>query len=232
MTLDDDLRRLFRDERLDVPVPDGMHQAIFERVRRRRQRRRRPAWFTGGATMVVLVGGGIAFGAGIDVPLLGSEAGDDPPSIISESSRPPVTSRLDVPLPLDPGRPQYVPDPGELQQREPQRLSPRPTQGGLPPLEQLTCPDLPPDDGPTLDMAPIDPTPPETARGEVPVPSDPCAPRDDRDPLRPLDIRPYLPSPAEPSDSTPPTEPSSEPSSEPEEPSSSAMPSSPAPPPG
>ncbi|GGS17697.1 hypothetical protein [Actinokineospora fastidiosa] len=63
MILDDELRRLFNDDRLDVPVQPGATDAVLAGARR--VRRRRTAAAVGGAMAVaVVIVGGVAFGAG------------------------------------------------------------------------------------------------------------------------------------------------------------------------
>ncbi|GAA4411061.1 hypothetical protein GCM10023148_03140 [Actinokineospora soli] len=68
MTIDDDLRRLFTDDRLDVPVHAGATAAVVAGARRRR--RRTATLGTGGALATALViAGGVALGGGGTPPV-------------------------------------------------------------------------------------------------------------------------------------------------------------------
>ncbi|WP_253832282.1 hypothetical protein [Actinokineospora globicatena] len=61
MDIDDELRRLFADERLDVPVRPGATDAVVTGAGRRRKRRIAVTAAGGALTLAVLVAGGVAF---------------------------------------------------------------------------------------------------------------------------------------------------------------------------
>ncbi|MET1076288.1 MAG: hypothetical protein ABWY11_26835, partial [Umezawaea sp.] len=60
MDLDDELRRLFRDERLDIQVKPGADQAVVTGARKVRRKRMMLASAGGTFAVAALVAGGIA----------------------------------------------------------------------------------------------------------------------------------------------------------------------------
>ncbi|GAB3584922.1 hypothetical protein GCM10027445_61750 [Amycolatopsis endophytica] len=62
MNFEDELNRLFQDERVDIPVRPGAELAVVAGARRRRRRRHAAAVTGGGLTIAVLAVAGIALG--------------------------------------------------------------------------------------------------------------------------------------------------------------------------
>jgi hypothetical protein len=94
--LDDELRRLFRDERLDVPPSEGAESAILAGARRVRRRRTALAATGGALTVVVLIGAGLFFG-GLRSGNTQTAAPAVQPALSDSGSAPAAT-----PLPLNP----------------------------------------------------------------------------------------------------------------------------------
>ncbi|MFC0429362.1 hypothetical protein [Kutzneria buriramensis] len=98
MDLDDELRRLFADDRLDVPVRQEAHRAVVTRAKRLRRRRRSRVVLGGGmlsvATMLLA---GTAFGVGGDAPARQPMAAPETPALTSFTTEPPPTTTTVVP---------------------------------------------------------------------------------------------------------------------------------------
>jgi hypothetical protein len=75
--LDDELRRLFQDQRLDIPVKPGADHAVVTGARRVRRRRRALASAGSAFAVAALVAGGVAL-AGLGGPSSMSPAGPPP----------------------------------------------------------------------------------------------------------------------------------------------------------
>ncbi|MGH3876108.1 MAG: hypothetical protein ACRDSK_03630 [Actinophytocola sp.] len=88
MNVDDELRRLFHDDRLDVAVRPDAEQLIVAGARRVRRRRFATATAGAVAVAVVLVGGGIA--------LAGTGAQESLPPAVSTTTPPPTISDAPV----------------------------------------------------------------------------------------------------------------------------------------
>jgi hypothetical protein len=103
VNLDDELRRLFADDRLDLPPRPDAEQAIVAGARRVRRRRFAVATASAAAVGVALVGATVAIaGAGgpRSLPAASSETADLPP----ESSTTPPPPPTENPAPVTPTR--------------------------------------------------------------------------------------------------------------------------------
>lgn len=94
--LDEELHRLFRDDRLDVPPREGAESAILAGARRVRRRRTALAATGGTLTVVVLIGAGLFFG-GLRSGNTHTAAPAVQPALSDSGSAPAAT-----PIPLNP----------------------------------------------------------------------------------------------------------------------------------
>ncbi|WNV91524.1 hypothetical protein [Umezawaea sp. Da 62-37] len=99
MDLDDELRRLFRDERLDIQVKPGADQAVVTGARKARRKRVVLAGAGGTFAVAALVAGSIALagiGGGVSMepagPVLTTTTGSSPTEPESQPKLPPVSA--------------------------------------------------------------------------------------------------------------------------------------------
>lgn len=98
MDLDDELRRLFADDRLDVPVRQEAHRAVVTRAARLRRRRRGRVVLGGGVLSVAtMLLAGTAFGVGGDAPPRQPVAVPESPLLTSSTTEPPPITTTLVP---------------------------------------------------------------------------------------------------------------------------------------
>lgn len=90
MDLDDELRRLFQDQRLDIPVKPGADDAVVTGARRVRRRRRALASAGSAFAVAALVAGGVAL-AGLGGPTSMPPAGPAPSTVTKTVSVEPST---------------------------------------------------------------------------------------------------------------------------------------------
>jgi hypothetical protein len=96
--LDDELRRLFADDRLDVPVRQEAHRAVVTRAARLRRRRRGRVVLGGGVLSVAtMLLAGTAFGVGGDAPPRQPVAVPESPLLTSSTTEPPPRTTTLVP---------------------------------------------------------------------------------------------------------------------------------------
>lgn len=92
MDLDDELRKLFADDRLDVPVRPEADRAVVSGARRARRRRAGVVFSGGMLTVATMVVAGTAFGVGGDAPAHAPLAAAESSGLTTTTTPPPSST--------------------------------------------------------------------------------------------------------------------------------------------